>query len=247
MKCRLCLQEKELIGTSHIIPNFMYKELFDKNRKIVETNLFNFNEAKYRPTGIYDKHILCKECDTKLIGGLESYAARVLYDRGKFEVEREEDDSIVNLMLKGINYKKFKLFLVSILWRASISEQALFKEIKLGTRYEETARKMIYEDSPGNREDFSTCILGLESSENLVIKAIVAPRRMKADGNTSYMFYINGLFYWFNVSSYNIQDVFRRVSINEDNELTIGILKGKFGEDFLDSFLGRKLRFSRKH
>ena len=225
----------------------MYKGLLDKNKKIVETNLFNFKEAKYRPTGIYDKNILCKECDTTIMGGLESYAAKILYDKKDLESTIEEDENIINLMFKGIEYRKFKLFLISILWRASISNQKMFEEIKLGTKYEEVVRKMIYENNPGKRDDFSTCIFGLKSNENLVTLTIVAPRRMKADGNTAYMFYINGLFYWFNISAHNMQDVFKRIPLDENNEMTIGILKGKVGEDFLDSFMGRKLRLSKKY
>ncbi|MBI3217897.1 MAG: hypothetical protein HYZ44_00125 [Bacteroidetes bacterium] len=224
----------------------MYKGLLDKNKKIVETNLFNLKEAKYRPTGIYDKSILCKQCDTKIIGALESYAAKILFDKKDLVSTVEEDEHIINLIFKGIEYKKFKLFLISILWRASISKQRMFDEVKLGAKYEEVARKMIYEDNPGKRDEFSTCIFGLKSTENLVTQTIVAPRRTKVDGNTSYMFYINGLFYWFNISAYNMQDVFKRITIDESNEMTIGILKGKVGEDFLDSFLGRKLRLSKK-
>ena len=224
----------------------MYTGLFDKNNKVVETNLFNFKEAKYRPTGIYDKNILCKSCDTKTIGGLESYAAKILYDKKDLVWTVHEDEHIINLMFKGVDYAKFKLFLISILWRASISKQKIFEEVNLGVKYEEMARQMIHENNPGKRYDFPTCIIGLKSDENLVKQAIVAPRRTKADGNTAYTFYINELFYWFNISEYNMQDVFRRIPIDENNEMTIGVLKGKVADDFLDSFLGRKLRLSRK-
>lgn len=225
----------------------MYKGILDKNKKIVETNLHNFKEATYRPTGIYDQYILCNECDNEVIGGLESYAAKYFYDNKDIELTVEEDEHIINLMFKGIDYKKFKLFLISILWRASVSKQKMFDEINLGTKYDETARKMILEGRPGKRDDFPTCIIGLKSDQNLVLKTIVAPRRLKADGNTAYMFFINGLFYWFNISPYNMEDVFNRVPLDENNEMTIGILKNKFGDEFLDSFIGRKLRLSKKY
>jgi hypothetical protein len=247
MKCRLCLQEKTLIRTSHVIPSFMYKGILEKNKKIVELNLHNFNDATYRPTGIYDQHILCKECDNETIGGLESYAAKILYENQGVDLMIEEGDEIINIMFKGIDYKKFKLFLLSILWRASLSRQQMFKEIELGSKYEEIIRKMIVEGNPKKKEDFPVCIIGLKSNENLALRTIVAPRRMKNDGNTSYMFFINGLFYWFNVSRYNMEDVFTRIPIDDNNEMTIGVLKNQFGASFLDSFIGRKLRFSRKH
>lgn len=225
----------------------MYKGILDKNKKIVETNLHNFREATYRPTGIYDQYILCNQCDNEVIGGLESYASKYFYDNKDIELAIEEDENIINLMFKGIDYKRFKLFLISILWRASVSRQKMFDEIALGAKYEEIARKMILEGNPGQRTDFPTCIIGLRSDQNLVLKTIVAPRRLKEDGNTAYIFFINGLFYWFNISPYNMEDVFNRVPLDENNEMTIGILKNKFGDEFLDSFIGRKLRLSKRH
>jgi hypothetical protein len=225
----------------------MYKGILNKNKKIVETNLHNFNEATYRPTGIYDQYILCNECDNEVIGSLESYAAKNFYDNKNIEITVDENEHIINLMFKDIDYKKFKLFLVSILWRASISKHKIFSEVNLGIKYEEVARKMIFEGNPGRQDDFPTCILGLISHQNLVLKTIIAPRKIKDDGNTAYMFFINGLFYWFNISSYNMEDIFNRVPLDENNEMTIGILKNKIGDDFYDIFVGRKIRTSKKY
>jgi hypothetical protein len=182
----------------------------------------------------------------KIISGFESYAAKVIYENKGIELAVEKDLNIDNVVLKGIDYKKFKLFLLSILWRASISKEEMFKDVDLGGKYEEVLRKMIFEGNPGKRDEFPISIFGIQSNENLVLKSIVAPRRLKENGNTCYMFFINGLFYYFNVSSFGMADMFNRVSINEDNEMTIGILKNKLGENFLDRFVGKKLRLSRK-
>lgn len=221
--------------------------MLEKNKKIVETNLFNPMDAINRPTGIYEGGILCNQCDNEVLGKLESYAAKVLYRNSELQFTVEEEEKIVNLMFKGIDYTKFKLFLISLLWRASISSQKMFSGINLGPMYEEMARKMIFENSPGPPHEFATCILGLRTTSNLALRTIIAPRRLKDNGNTGYMFWINGLFYWYNVSDYNMPDIFKRVPLDENNEMTIGILKGEFGEGFFDSFLGKKIRFTRPH
>ena len=36
--CRLCLEEQALIKKSHIIPEFMYQDLFDENHKFIMTS-----------------------------------------------------------------------------------------------------------------------------------------------------------------------------------------------------------------
>lgn len=245
--CRLCLQEKELIKTSHIIPKFMYKGILEKNKRIVETNLFNPSDAIFRPTGSYESGILCKACDNNVIGKLESYAAKILFQNQSLTFRSEEDKYIKNLMLKDIDYTKFKLFLISLLWRASISTQKLFGAISLGSKHEESARKMIFENEPGRRDEFPTCIMGLETTVNLALRTIVSPRKLTSNGNTQYMFWVNGFFYWYNISSYNMDDVFNRTPITENNEMTIGILKGRFAEEFFDEFVGKKVRFRKPY
>src|SRR5690606_7650725 len=80
--CRLCLEEKELIKRSHIIPNFMYKELVDhKNRMILMSlEAGQIERSGFRQSGEFDSDILCADCDNTRLGKLDRYASLVLYD-----------------------------------------------------------------------------------------------------------------------------------------------------------------------
>src|SRR5229473_2688230 len=126
MKCKLCLEEKTLLKQSHIIPDFMYQELFDEKHQFYRSKTPNPDNYSKLPTGEYDQNILCTECDNVRIGQLEDYARKVLYG-GKVAVP--ESLTFMNQVnphgmkytyCQNINHKKFKLFLLSILWRASI-------------------------------------------------------------------------------------------------------------------------------
>lgn len=242
MPCRLCKKEVELIRQSHVIPKFMYKGIYEKNKKFVEVNLFKPDDPKFRPTPAYDQYILCRECDNIVLSRLETYASEIFYEKTDLKIEKERETGVTSLIIKGVDYKKFKLFLLSILWRASISTNPLFKEIDLGPRYEETIRRMIYENDPGDPDDFPVCVFGIKSAENLMLRTVIQPRRLKTSGNTSYMFFINRLFYYFNVSRYGMQDLFTRLPIDRNNEMTIGIIEDEMGADFFDKFLGKKIR-----
>ena len=81
-ECKLCGNEKKLCKQSHIIPNFMYKDLFDeKNRMYTFSGKRGVNrKTKVQQTGEFDKNILCKDCDNNKIGELERYASLILYD-----------------------------------------------------------------------------------------------------------------------------------------------------------------------
>ena len=81
MKCKLCCIDKKLLKKSHIIPEFMYQDLFDEKHRIFEV-LFKPDlqlQNKTRQSGVYDKDILCDKCDNKVLGSLERYASLALY------------------------------------------------------------------------------------------------------------------------------------------------------------------------
>ena len=59
MICQLCKEEKQLLKNSHIIPNFLYKGLYDEKHKIINVNLYNLEDMVVHQTGFKDKDILC--------------------------------------------------------------------------------------------------------------------------------------------------------------------------------------------
>src|SRR5665647_2165945 len=79
MNCRLCNEKKKLLKRSHIIPDFMYKGLFDENHFIAQIDLIEFKRKRLLPNGFYDSNILCENCDNVILGILESYASIVIW------------------------------------------------------------------------------------------------------------------------------------------------------------------------
>lgn len=58
--------------------------------------------------------------------------------------------------MENLDYKKFKLFLMSILWRSAISNLDFFSEIKLAKKKAERLRQMLDSENPGDTYDFCT-------------------------------------------------------------------------------------------
>ena len=115
MECKLCGLNKNLIK-AHIIPNFMYHGLFDQNHRIREATFENkvYKRNTQRETGEFDKNILCRECDKEILGKYEDYARRVLYGGTVLSCSSERMFNKTWLTIGDIDYKKFKLFLLSI-------------------------------------------------------------------------------------------------------------------------------------
>lgn len=128
--CKLCKLEKELIRKSHIIPDFLYRNsgMFDEKHRLLsfsKEDVANNIKPKYEQTGVYDGNILCANCDNVVIGQYEKYASQIIYSENLNEETQIECDEYLDSVTlysvcKGIDYKKYRLFLLSILFRACV-------------------------------------------------------------------------------------------------------------------------------
>lgn len=153
--CKLCLENKELCNESHIIPRFMYKFLSGDNNKIVYLDV---NRSYIRFNSEYEANILCKKCDTEVIGKLDTYAARIMHLNLSSGTSRTENVGGRDLITReddpDYDYRRFKLFLLSVLWRSSISSRPFFKQLKLPEQTEEDLRNRILSSEPGEPYEY---------------------------------------------------------------------------------------------
>ena len=231
--CKLCLKEKKLIKNSHIIPNFMYKDLYDDHNKLRSFSLSDIsggNKRVIKPSsGVYEGGILCCDCDNKLLGKYENYASKLLYGKalpGKIVPVCENHvglDGLKVTICRNIDYKLFKLFLLSILWRSGISTRPFFKRVKLGS-HQYILRRMIFNEDPGDTNDYPISIMSYLTDQSLPQDLIVQPTRIKTkDGLNIYKFVIGGLIYLYFVNSatHKIPKFVLDSTIKKNNEMTI--------------------------
>jgi hypothetical protein len=144
-------------------------------------------------TGFWER-MLCAQCEKKL-SQWESYAVKVL--RGGVPLKLQDTQGVTTV--SGIEYKKFKLFQMSILWRASASRLPFFEKISLGSR-EEDLRSMLIADDPGEPEEFGCWMVGLKLDDSPVPEAVIQPVSGRV-GHLRKVNFIFGSFYWsFSVS-----------------------------------------------
>ena len=141
MVCKLCLQQKQLCN-SHIIPEFFYKPLYDHLHRFVALAEDPAQNNRFHQKGIQEKS-LCVDCEA-LLCKYEKYAKEVLYDG----LHARHDDQPEAFVFQNLNYDQFKLFELSILWRAGISSLPDFDEVTLGP-HAERIRSMLLNEKPG--------------------------------------------------------------------------------------------------
>lgn len=174
--CRLCLQDKKLIK-AHIIPEGFYRLLRDGNIAPEMHSNAPGSFPKRMQVGTYDPTILCSECDQKM-APWDDYGQQVLIHRFTQAVEVTLQGKTIAWSMENVEYRRLKLFFMSILWRASVSKQMHFKLISLGP-FENQLRMMIRDEALGDMQDFAIVLARFEESK---ITAMLGPYPVKLAG-----------------------------------------------------------------
>jgi len=145
--CKLCKTTCEL-QESHIIPRLAIKLIRDENLNNRFYELFS-KQSKIIQDGPKE-YLLCSTCE-RHIGNYEKYFKEAIHlnrhKTKKYIIEK-------NLIIENLDYKKIKLFFLSLLWRASISSKPEFENVCIGDN-EEIIRQMILNGSPSRSSEFS--------------------------------------------------------------------------------------------
>jgi hypothetical protein len=189
--CCLCGLEKQLIK-AHIIPRKLYEPIREASIDEPPSNqvpriyvVGTKQKPKQSQSGIYDSSILCRECDGDLIGVWDNYGQTFLLSPSFAENYLADNvGKFAAYRVKEFDYKQIKLFFMSILWRAAITSDQFFSQIKLGS-WEEKLRKMILAQDPGNENDFSIVLFKYEGALNEIMQN---PTKQKQDGVNYYRF-----------------------------------------------------------
>lgn len=163
--CKLCLKEKELCN-SHIIPEYYYKPLYeDEPRRLYKLSNSREKKIKFPQKGLRE-YLFCRSCED-IFMRYEQYAENVV-DRIKSTNNVSEGDFFY---LEDVSYKEFRLFQLSILFRASICTKDFFNTIDVGF-YEDILREWLIDGNPGKYHQFScglTLILENVGTSNQII------------------------------------------------------------------------------
>lgn len=182
----MCLENKKGVK-AHIIPESFYRYIKVDNPFLEIRSSKKGKHKKRSYTGIYDNTILCADCE-KLFQNFDNYAQSLLLpDFKKKDYILDSFGKERGCKLDNINYKYLKLFFVSVLWRASISNREEFSKVDVGP-FEKILRKMIQQENPGDEDAFSITITRF--NDYLGKKFLLNPHKTRFDGINYYIFYL---------------------------------------------------------
>lgn len=142
-ECKLCRNNIANKRNSHIVPKFMCKSLFISTNPRHSIAIFPSGKSRKIQDAPKEDYILCSHCE-KRFEVIETYFARIISDTHEYKALPEKFEHFVEplerIECKVVTPILFRLFIYSIVWRASISELYEFEKFKLKSAIEEELR-----------------------------------------------------------------------------------------------------------
>lgn len=213
--CALC-RESQQLKNSHIIPEFLYESLYDEIHRFHVLSINPDQDNSFKQKGIREP-LLCESCEQRF-SVWERYASFVL--KGGIEISCRGEGN--RMYVSGLDYEKFRLFQLSILWRASVSTLQFFENVRLG-RHEELLRRLLLGEDPGNPSRYGCLMFGLKFENENFTQLIMPPERLKLSGHTAYRFIFGGFMWVFLVASHDILPPLSSAVLQQSGEALLTI------------------------
>jgi hypothetical protein len=238
--CRLCLKKNIDLVKSHIYPKSLFRDLKGEkgNEKIVQIRPFDNIKSKKMSDNFYEEGLLCQSCEN-IIGVYEKYIESFLFKKVESDeniIENTKEFSIIHL--ENIDYKLYKLGLLSILWRSSITNHSHYKIVNLGEKHSENIRLMILQ---GNcKEVYHYPILtSIMDTKKDLINTILPIEKSNSNGITQYTFYLNKFGFYFMIGSNEKMNTLKFTDFIPNSSGNLRIIKHKenYMKNLFESYL----------
>jgi len=195
--CRLC-GELRTLAQSHIVPEFLHRELYDEHSRA--TVLRPLMGKRHPIQKGLREQMLCFECEQFLNDRFEKPFLSMWRD-GNMRPERLPPDKVY--VVEGLDYAKAKLFLLSVLWRASVATREEFP-LDLGP-HEARIKRMILDEDPGDSERYPIVgTFAVDESGNL-LPFVSSPMQLRLFGHHACAFGLGGCEWTFFTSSHPVK------------------------------------------
>lgn len=205
---------------AHILPRGIARDIMGDRNHIMKASI---DQVEYTQHGVYDPNILCAKCDG-ILGKYDDYAIKVFR---RFPDEHIDEGNRI-FVVPNVSGDKLALFVLAVLWRASVSTRQEFKKVELGP-YEDIARDVLFGVNPLN---------SMRSYELCVYRYEYAPinRELRFSSSPLPERYLNGLKLWmFTLDSFSmIAKLDKRPMPKEDHPFVVNAQ---------DKLLGRYIDF----
>jgi len=245
LKCQLCLKEKqaEEICNSHLLPEFAFSLAYDEKHRVVAISEDKKQKTEILQKGVREK-LLCKDCES-VVSEWEGTLSIVLrsireqVNKKGITVAPRRIGGADCWVVSGIDYNNFKLGVLSIIWRFSISRLDRFREYSLGP-HQKRIRKILLQGNAGNKLDYGIQMYELmHGGKVLDDLIIVPPDEIKVFGHNCSRFAFGGFFFVVFISKHDIPEKHQLLML--EGGVDFIVVKQEIGEAELFTVLSKNI------
>lgn len=214
--CQGCGLDKKLIKAHAIPESFFVKMRSEHGAPKLMTDVRG-TYPKKSPIGVYDNQILCRDCEDRF-EEVDDYAQKLLLQSDDNHEKLIIRGKLIGYKVKDADYRKLKLFFISVLWRASLSKQKFYERINQGP-YQEKAKDLIWASDPGKQSDFP--FLVAKFTDTSIGKIILNPHPERWSGVNYNRIYLYGYVVYVKMDKRNSPDMFAKFEMVPDGDLII--------------------------
>jgi hypothetical protein len=148
------------------------------------------------------------------------------------------------LVLKGIDYTRFKLFELSILWRSHVASGEEFNQVNLGPIHGPRLREMILNENPGEPHEYGCIVFFSAMIPKELHQLIYPPDPLVIRGFGVYRAVFSGRFWCYIISDRPEMFPLKHLFLSREGELVM-YKNDKFFTDFVVD-LGQEIIKARK-
>lgn len=218
--CALCGNSGPL-RASHILPEFVYRPSYDEKHTAVFFDAHRGRHGK-RQKG-FTQYLLCAVCEGKF-SRWETYFANVwLNPASTLRPATLPAPPPQIVQIPNLDYAQFRLFHLSVVWRAGVSSLPTFEEVRLGVQ-EKKLRSRLFASDPGKPTDYPFFGLALREPRTggFQDQLVTGPKAAHVKGHWVYTFIFGGVQWHYYVSNH-ASDRVVPVYFGLDGLLTLGV------------------------
>ena len=170
--------------------------------------------ARKKPKGIYDGSIFCAHCDNTILFEYDDYVCRLIRSWNTLVRTPHKFGHFIS----GLDYRRLRLFLLSLLWRCSVSTRKETPQIDLGS-HSEVVRQMLLDGDAGNRQRYQIFAFSMQVSGLETQKMMQLPEPNRLWDHTAYRMFFQSTYWHVIVSNHPMPGAVDEFCLRENGTL----------------------------
>lgn len=201
--CRLCGSGDPLLG-SHILPEFTYTPIYDERHKGYIVDPLDPRRARKFQKGLRE-HMLYRNCEQFLNEEYEKPFKALWFDQCPLAELDARDEALLRIP----DYRRFKLFHLSVLLRAEVTTRREFSEVSLGPKHRARLLHMVRSGDPGEAHEYSIVCMAIRRPDDGRVwwDLLSSPNPGRVYGTRFYQFTFGGCGWLYFVKSHTVVEI----------------------------------------